>query len=206
MASEYFSNFPYIGYSLNETPQPGELLWVTDIFRRTAPITNLLKNRQLFYRYQIVDGETPEMIAGRVYGSAKYHWVVNILNNITDPLLDWPKDYSNLVAYINETYGSIASAAGSIHHYTMTLSKVDSLGNSSEETFIIDETKYDTLTSLVPVVVTFSDGATVTTTTTRATVDNYTYEIDRNEAKRIILLLKEEYLSQISSELESLLT
>jgi hypothetical protein len=206
MPSEYFSNFPYVGYSLNESPQPGELTWVTDIFRRTAPIKDLLKNRQMFYRYQIADGETPEMIAAREYGSPTYHWVINILNNITDPLLDWPKDYANLVAYINETYGSIASAASSIHHYTMTLSKVDSEGNSSEETFIIDETKYDTLTSLVPVVTTFSNGVTVTVTTTRSTVDNYTYEIDRNEAKRVIVLLRETYLAQIATELEGLVT
>jgi len=206
MPSEYFSSFPYVGYSLNENPQPGELTWVTDIFRRTAPIRDLLKNRQMFYRYQIADGETPEMIAGRVYGSTYYHWVINILNNITDPLLDWPKDYANLVAYINETYGSIASASTGIHHYTMTQSKVDSQGNSSEETFIIDETKYDTLTSLTPVVTTFSNGVTVTVTTTRATVDNYTYEIDRNEAKRSILLIKETYLGQITAELETLVS
>lgn len=205
MPSAYFENFPYVGYSLNESAQPGELVWVTDIFRRTAPIQNLLKNKQLFYNYHIVEGETPEMIAGRVYGSTKYHWVVNLINNITDPLLDWPKDYVNLVAYINETYGSVANAATGIHHYTMTESKVDSLGNSSEETFIIDETKYDTLVSLTPVVVTFSDGNTVTTTTTRATVDNYTYEIEANEAKRDIVLLKETNIPQITSELESLM-
>lgn len=205
MPSEYFSSFPYVGYSLNENPQPGELTWVTDIFRRTAPIRDLLKNRQMFYRYLILDGETPEMIAAREYGSAAYHWVINILNNITDPLLDWPKDYANLVAYINETYGSIASASTGIHHYTMTQSKVDSQGNSSEETFIIDETKYDTLTSLVPVVTTFAGGVTVTVTTTRATVDNYTYEIDRNESKRSIVLLRDSYLAQIASELERLM-
>lgn len=182
------------------------MVWVTDVFRRTAPIQNLLKNKQLFYTYHINEGETPEMIADRTYGSAKYHWVVNLINNITDPLLDWPKDYNTLVAFINETYGSVANAASGIHHYTMTQSKADSDGNSSEETFIIDVTKYDTLTSLVPVVTTFSDGVTVTVTTTRSTVDNYTFEIDENEAKRDIVLLKETYLPQITSELESLLT
>lgn len=88
----------------------------------------------------------------------------------------------------------------------MTQSKVDSLGNSSEATFIIDLTKYNTLTGLVPVVTIFSGGATVTVTTTRSTVDNYTYEIEANEAKREIILLKESYLPQITSELESLST
>lgn len=201
----YFDNFPYIGYSLNQNDQPGEFQWVTDIFRRTAPIATLLKNKELFHTYQISDGDTPEMLADKYYGSPKYHWVVNIMNNITDPLLDWPKNYANLVSFLNDKYGSIAGATSSIHHYTMTLSKVDSFGNSSEETFIIDLEKYNSLTSLVPQVYTFSDGHTVTVTTTRATVNNYNYEVDLNEAKRSIFLLKDSFLPQIVTELESLL-
>lgn len=205
MPSAYFDNFPYFGYSLNANPQPGELQWVTDIFRRIAPIRDLLKNKQVFYNYQIVEGETPEMIADRFYGTVKYHWVITLLNNITDPVLDWPKGYSDLVSFIINKYGSVASAAGSIHHYTMTQTKEDSLGNTSEATFIIDETKYDSLSSPTPVVTTFANGVTVTTTTTRAIVDNYTFEVDLNEAKRNIILLKDTYIPQVVSELESLL-
>lgn len=205
MPAAYFDNFPYFGYSLKENAATGEMTWVTDIFRRTAPVTDLVKNKQLFHTYQIVEGETPEMIADRVYGSVKYHWVISLINNITDPLLDWPKDYSNLVSYIVNKYGSVASAAGSIHHYTMTITKVDSLGNTSEETFIIDETKYDSLVTPTPVVTTFANGVTVTTTATRSTVDNYTYEIDLNETKRNIILLKESFVPQMVSELERLL-
>jgi hypothetical protein len=206
MPAGYFDNFPYIGYSLNLVPQPGEFEWVTDIFRRTAPIANLLKNKQLFYTYQITDGDTPEMIADKYYGSVKYHWVISILNGITDPILDWPKKYANLVTFINEKYGSMAAAMSLVHHYTMTLAKVDTLGNISSETFIIDKVKYDTLTGLTPEVYTFASGVTVTVTTTRGSVDSYTYEINLNESKRTIVLLKTDYLPQIVSELETLLT
>jgi len=206
MPASYFSNFPYISYSLNPSGQPGETEWVTDIFRRAAPIVNLTRNTRMFYPYQIIEGETPEAIADRIYGSTKYHWVVTMFNNITDPLLDWPKDYQNLVRYIVNKYGSIATASGGTHHYTMTESKADSLGNSSTATFIIDAEKYATLASPVPVVTTFSSGVTVTKTTTRAVVDNYTYEVNLNEDKRSIVLLQDTHLSQVVSELESLLT
>jgi len=203
MPAAYFDNFPYVAYSLNETDGPNDFNWVTDIFRRVTPVADLLKNKKMFYPYLIVEGETPEMIAHRVYGSTKYHWVVNLINNITDPLVDWPKNYANLVRFIVDTYGSVAGAASGTHHYTMTISKVDSLGNSSEETFIIDLTKYNTLTSPVPVVTTFSNGGTVTTTVSRAIVDNYNYEVDANEAKRSIVLLKDTYLPQVVAQLES---
>jgi len=206
MPASYFSNFPYVFYSLNESSQPSEVNLVTDIFRRSAPIANLSKNSRMFYPYQIIEGETPESVAYRIYGSTKYHWVVTLFNNITDPLLDWPKDYKNLVAYIVDTYGSVAAANAGTHHYTMTKTKVDSIGNTSADTFIIDATQYATLVSLTPVVTTFSSGATVTVTTTRAIVDNYTYEVDLNESKRPIVLLQPENLPQVVSELESLLT
>ena len=204
MPSAYFSNFPFRGYTLNPNPQPGEFEWVTDVFRRSAPIANLLTNKRLFYDYQIKDGDTSEIIAHKYYGSVNYHWVVNILNNILDPLLDWPKNYANFSSYIIDRYGSIAAAMSATHHYTMTQSKVDSLGNSSDQTFIIDATKYATLASVVPVVYTFANGNTVTVTTTRAIVDSYTYEQDLNEAKRNIVLLKVDYLPQIVRELETL--
>lgn len=205
MPASYFSNFPYIGYLLNPAAQPGEVQWVTDIFRRSAPIANLAKNTRMFYPYLIIEGETPEEIADRTYGSTKYHWVVTLFNNITDPLLDWPKDYKNLVRYIVDKYGSIAAASSGIHHYTMTESKVDSLGNSSTATFIIDAEKYATLSSPVPVVTTFSSGTTVTKTITRASVDNYTYEVSLNDDKRSIVLLEDTFLPQVVTELESLL-
>jgi hypothetical protein len=203
MPAAYFDNFPYFAYSLNNV---GEFQWVTDIFRRTAPIAGLVKNKQVFYSYLIVEGETPEMIADRIYGSTKYHWVVTLLNGITDPLIDWPKSYANLVKYIVDKYGSIATASGTTHHYAMTISKVDSVGNSSQQTFIIDLTKYNTLVSPVPVVTTFANGVTVTKTITASTVDNYTYEVNLNETKRNIILLQANYLPQIVTELEGLLS
>ena len=206
MPASYFSNFPFVLYSLNNEGQPNEVNVVTDIFRRSAPVANLVKNTRMFYPYRIVEGETPEGLAYRIYGSTKYHWVVTLFNNITDPLLDWPKDYANLAAYIINKYGSIAAANGGTHHYTMTQTKADSLGNTSEETFIIDATKYATLSAPAPVVTTFSDGSTVTTTITRAIVSNYDYEMDLNETKRDILLLQESFLPQAVLELEGQLT
>lgn len=205
MPAAYFSNFPFVGYSLNSASKSGELQWVTDIFRRSAPIADLLKNSTAYYEYVIVEGETPEIIAAREYGSAKYFWVIALINNILDPLLDWPKDYANFVKYINEKYGSVAASSTATSHYTMTETKQDSLGNSSTTTFVIDETKYNTLSTMTPVVTTFSDGGTVTTTISRAVVDAYTYELELNDAKRTIHLLNAQYLQQIVTELEGLL-
>jgi hypothetical protein len=205
MGSTYFSNFPFVRYTLNPSPQPNEAEWVTDIFRRSAPLAQVLSSARLFYPYQVKDGETAEIVAHKYYGSMNYYWVVTLLNGIVDPLLDWPKTYANFTRYVVDKYGSIASAMSTTHHYSMTHTKQDSLGNKSTQTFIIDADKYATLTSLVPEVYTFANGVTVTKTTTRSVVDCYTYEQELNESKRNIRLLKIDYLPQVVRELEGLL-
>lgn len=205
MPAEYFTNFPLFGYSLNPGVSPGEVEFATDIFHRAATVKNIIQNRQLFHEYNILDGDTPEIVADAYYGSPHYHWVVTLLNNILDPLLDWPKKYNDLVPFIVEKYGSLPAAQAQIHHYTMTITKVDSLGFTNSETIIIDQVKYDSLVALVPVVYTFSGGRTITVTTTRSSVDSYTYEIENNESKRSIQLLKPDYVPQVVGELERIL-
>lgn len=205
MPASYFTNFPIFPYSLNPISSPGEFEYVTDIFHRAAPVKSILKNRELFYQYNIIDGDTPEIVADTYYGSPKYHWVVTILNNILDPLLDWPKKYADLVAYMNDKYGSVALASSIIHHYTMTITKVDSAGYTSSETIIIDEAKYNTLVTPTPEIYTFPNGRTITVTTTRSSVDCQTYEIELNERKRSIQLLKVDFVPQVVAELERIM-
>lgn len=205
MPSTYFDNFPIRAYTLNANAQPGEFELVTDILRRAAPVKELLKNRILFYAYTIKDGDTPEIIAHKYYGSAQLFWVVTLVNKMIDPLVDWPKNSYNFNAYIIDRYGSAGVAQSTIHHYTMTIAKEDSEGNVSEQTVIIDEDKYDSLSSVVPEVFTFADGSTVTKTTTRDIVYAYDYEQDVNEAKREIILLNKAYLSQFLEEFTGLI-
>lgn len=204
MPAEYFSNFPMVTYTLNQSPKAGEFTYVTDIFRRVAPIADFTKDRRIFYTYHIQEGDSPEIVADRQYGSPKYHWVVCLFNNITDPLLEWPRSYANMVTYIIDKYGSLATALTTVHHYTMTVTKTNSNAESSSVTTTIDATKYATLASVVPVVYTFANGGTVTVSTTRASVTTYDYEMDLNEQKRTIILLRPAYLPQVLKELERL--
>lgn len=206
MPSTYFTNFKFRGYTLNPNADPGDYTVVTDIFQRIKFRSNLLNNARVFYPYSIQDGDTPEIIAHKYYGSVDYFWVVTLVNGIVDPLRDWPKNYANFVGYLIDTYGSVAQAQSTIHHYTKTVTKTNSNGDTSSLTTIIDQTEYNTLSSVVPVVYTFSNGGTVTLNTTRAIVDAYTYEDQVNNDKRLIVLLKNDYLPQMRQELETLLS
>lgn len=206
MASKYFRNFPFRGYTLDENAGPGDYVVVTDIFRRVKFVGSTFNDPRVYYPYQIQDGDTPENIAHRYYGSVDYFWIVTLKNNIIDPLRDFPKTYATFIKYLEANYGSVAAAQSQIHHYTKTVTKTNSDGESSSLTTIIDETEYLSLTSLVPEVYTFNNGSTVTVTITRGSVDCYTYEDEANEQKRNIVLLKSDYLPQVKHELETLLS
>lgn len=203
MAIKYFANFPFISYTLNpiDTTTPDI---VTNVFRRVAFLRNLKGDSRIYYPYNIKDGDTPEILAYKLYGSADYYWVVTLFNNILDPVEDWPKTPNLFTRYLQQKYGSIPNAHNTIHHYTKIVTKVNSGGETNSSTYIIDKPTYDALTSVVPEVYTAQDGSTVSVTTTRQVVSVYDYEMTENEAKRSILLLKEQYLPQVRSELDTL--
>lgn len=205
MSSKYFKNFPLIGYNLSENAKPGEYSVVTNLFKRVRLHSSILNDARVYYPYQIKDGDTPENIAHRYYGSVDYHWIILLANRIIDPLRQWPKNYFTFLKYIIDQYGSVETAMSIIHHYNKTVTKLDSNGDTSFETTLVDQTEYNSLTNMVPVVYTFPDGSTTTVTTTRSYVDAYTFEELANEARRSIILLKEVYTSQIKQELEKLL-
>ena len=102
MSDPYFLNFPLRTYTLNPSPQVGEFDVVTDIFRRVAPIRNLLQHTLMFYAYEIQEGDSPELIAHKYYGSVDYHWLVTLMNNMMDPVLDWPKTNVDLDRYVSD--------------------------------------------------------------------------------------------------------
>jgi len=87
---------------------------VTDITQNVRVRKELLQNITLYEEYDIVDGETPEIIAEKIYGDAYYHWVVMLTNNKFDYRNDFPLDYPRLTSYITEKYGDDSDA---VHHW-----------------------------------------------------------------------------------------
>ena len=76
-----------------------------------AKISDALINNAGYYQTtEIIDGERPDHLSQRLYGSSQYHWTFLLLNphikNIWD---DWPMKYSQLVEYCTEKYQYLAA-------------------------------------------------------------------------------------------------
>ena len=76
-----------------------------------AKVADALINNAGFYEtIEIQDGERPDHLSQRLYGSPEYHWTFLLLNpqikNIWD---DWPMEYGQLVEYCINKYQYLAA-------------------------------------------------------------------------------------------------
>ena len=76
-----------------------------------AIFSNELINNAGFYQtLEIIDGERPDHLSQRLYGTPNYHWTFLLLNpqikNIWD---DWPMSSSQLVEYCTNKYQYLAA-------------------------------------------------------------------------------------------------
>ena len=206
--AKYFNFFPTTPYTNSNDSTAYDT--VTNIISRFAFEDSLKQNSSIFYPYTIQDGDTPEMIASKYYGSPEKHWIVLMFNNIIDPQYDWPLDQRTLIKYINDKYtynGSIhtpvltgiawAQDAGNVKAYYKTITRLSSKPTKNQivEKIEIDA---DTHTNLPVTSTTYTlhDGSRVTQTISKSTLTYYDYEVELNDAKRKIRLLRSEYVTE----------
>ena len=169
----YFSKFPYIVY---DSVGDGEFKIVTNLLRRVAVRSKVKTNTLFFDTYDIKEGETPEMIAHKLYDDPELHWIILLLNNVTDRYHHWPKNQNQFLACINDKYSNVDAT----HHYE--ISQV-----SGDTTIKIDI------------------GTDNTDYPTASVITNYEYEEELQDEKRKIRLLDPSYVGIFVAEFESIM-
>jgi hypothetical protein len=169
----YFSQFPVIAY---DSVGAGEYKAVTHLLKRVALHNKAKSVSSLYDTYDVRSGETPEMIAHKYYGDAEYHWVIMLVNNITDRYHQWPMNNRQFLAHIAARYDNVDAT----HHYEIY--------QVSGDTTI----KIDIGPSDVDV-----DGDTISDA---VLVTNREYEESKQDEIRKIRLLDPEHLEQFVEE------
>lgn len=112
----FFEHFPKFLYKIDEKNDGNEsLVTLTDIFRRVTPRDKFIVHETFLEEYTIKSGERPEDIAYYLYGNAKYHWIILLINNIVDPYHDWYFTDEQIQALVDAKYGTGNSNA--THHW-----------------------------------------------------------------------------------------
>ena len=168
----YFTRFPTIMY---DPAGDGSAKVITNIMSRVRLRASMKKEIIMLDKYRVKENETPEIVADKHHGSVYYHWVVMLVNNISDVNHDWVKSTRQLQKYLQSKYTEAQLTEA--HHYEIPQSSGDTTVN-------------------IQVPQGTSDAVTIT---------NYEYETALNESKREIDLLRNDYLEFFIEEFDELI-
>ena len=171
----YFNSFPVIPYD-----SKGDLQFkdVTNLLRRVGMRTKLKTNTFLYDTYNVKEGETPEMIAHKLYGDPQLHWIILLINEITDRYHQWPMTGGQFLDYLNDKY----SNPDGIHHYETTQTS----GDTKVKIEVENDVDEDAYTGLTP-------------------ITNREYEENEQDKRRQIRLVDPSFVEQFVDEFKKLM-
>ena len=172
----YFDSFPVIPYDAKGNLEYKD---VTNLLRRVGLRAKVKSNTLLYDTYNVKEGETPEIIAHKLYGDAELHWVILLVNDITDRYHQWPMSGGQFLDYLNDKY----SNPDGIHHYETTQTS----GDTKVKVEVFNEVDDDAYTGLTP-------------------ITNREFEEQEQDKRRKIRLLDPSFVEQFVDEYKKLIS
>ena len=169
----YFKQFPTIPYDSHGT---GKFKDVKNLLRRVAIRSKVKTNAMVYDTYDVKNGETPESIAFKLYGDAELHWVIMLVNDITDRYHDWPMSEAQFLQFVNDKYDNVDA----VHHYEIAQSSGDT---STKINIGTSNADYPTATAIT----------------------NFEHEQEQQDIKRKIRLLDPSFLEDFVEEFKLLM-
>ena len=167
----YFDMIPKIYYD-SKANDKYDLL--TNLMTRVKLRTDIKNDIFDFDYYDVVDGETPEIIAHKYYDNPELHWTILVANDIIDYYEDWPMPTQKFEEFIKDKY---VNPQG-VHHYE------------------ISQTSGDTTKTI-------NVGMNTTDYASASAISNYTYEQRLQDDKRQIRLISPRFITQFVEEFRS---
>lgn len=225
----YFQKFPQTYYSLDDR---ASVQTITNLLLRIVFSEEVKNSLSAYDEYDVMDGETPEIVAYKVYGDSTLHWIIMHLNEVYDPRYGWVLESDNFKNFVQSKYGDV----NGIHHYedtngntitgnlSLTSSVLTNYGTGnvifnmtgfgqgyvtskpSDTNIIITATKGGFKTGDIisnSIMGYYKTSITETSAITGTAVTNFIYEERLNEDKRRIRILKPQYVQSVIKEFES---
>ena len=193
--SSYFRNIPDFEYVSRESNSKkiSDYRKVKNLFRRGKLKNDIFKDLTKFTKYKIVGDDRPDNVAFEMYGDETLDWIVLLSNNVTNIQTEWPLDHQSFYNFLIDKYGS-EEQIHAVHHYETTEVK-----NTVKATIVPKGIEVPKDYS-----VEFYDSrlqryTTVSNITTEITNEDYEIEIENN--KRNIYLLKPAYINLILNDM-----
>ena len=201
--SAYFRNVPNFEYvnRLPESHSSSEYIEVKNLFKRGKIRDDILQDVTYFTKYSIKGEDRPDNVAFDVYQDSKLDWVILLANNIMNIQDEWPLTQQSFENYLLNKYGNYQTIHG-IHHYESKEIK-NSLGSTILKEGL-NVPKNFSISFMDANLGTYTEvggaGDLITTE-----VSNYEYEVDLQNEKRNIYILKQDYLNIILSDMDRIM-
>ena len=183
--NSYFRQLPDLDYPslANDRKSAFDYQTVKNIFKRAVIRNDIFDEVVAFTKYSVQGDERPDQVAYNFYRAAGLDWVVLPTNNIVHVRDEWPMGNQDFLTYLNAKYTEAQLA--NIHHYETKIIR-DSRGRLIQP---------EGLTVPAGHSVSFLDNGVLRTESQLTSFNFLENEINLNDAKRNINILKSEYLS-----------
>ena len=167
---------------------------VKNLFKRGKVREDFFQNVAAFNKFRVIGDDRPDNVAFKIYGDEELDWVVLLSNNIINIRDEWPMSQYDFQRYLDNKYDPVQ--LGQVHHYeTKEIRTQDGflllqggLEVDADFTFSYSFKSVDYNINEV------------------ISVSNLQYEIDKNDDKRSIYLIKPEYVNVIISDMREIMT
>ena len=192
----YFDLFPNVLLPSHSEKRTSNRDFVAskNLFKRGAIRNDFFENAVTFEKYNVVGDDRPDNVANEIYDDPELDWVVLLSNNIINVRDEWPMSQYDFQRYLDNKYDKVQ--LGQIHHYE-TVEILNPLGLRILEAGLKVDESFEYKYSFEGTNYTVSDVTSVT---------NYQYEINKNDAKRSIYLVRNSYLPMILEDFKQIMT
>ena len=192
----YFDLFPNVLLPSHSEKRTSNRDFVAskNLFKRGAIRNDFFENAVTFEKYNVVGDDRPDNVANEIYDDPEWDWVVLLSNNIINVRDEWPMSQYDFQRYLDNKYDKVQLSQ--IHHYE-TVEILNPLGLRILEAGLEVDESFEYKYSFEGINYTVSDVTSVT---------NYQYEINKNDAKRSIYLVRNSYLPMILEDFKQIMT
>ena len=107
--TSYFRNIPdleYINRNSESVSSLDEYIQTKNLFKRVKLRDDIFGSLNFFEKYKIIGDERPDNVASKIYGDSVLDWVVLLSNNILNIQTEWPLSQEAFDRYLFEKYGT----------------------------------------------------------------------------------------------------
>jgi len=192
----YFDLFPDVqlpSFS-DKRNSSNDYITVKNLFKRGKVRDEFFQNVATFYQYSVNGDDRPDNVADKVYENDKLDWVVLIANNIINIRDEWPMSQYDFQRYLDNKYDP--TQLGQIHHYETT-----EVRNPDDKLLLQSGLTVDSDFTF-----SYTYQGIQYSVSNLTSVSNFQHEVNKNDKKRLIYLIRPEYVGTVISDMREILT